>query len=389
MTNQTDIPIIVFFGTKGGVGKTTITSKFAEFVSYGKGNPNVLMIDLDVDHRGLTVLWTKGLGFSCKTIHDYMLEQTDQLEQLVDVSDYKKRPDHGGRLYLIPSAHKDSAFIFQTTANLDYENLVSTLIELIKKSIELYDISFIVIDCGPIINPYTAAAAHIADHAFIIGQNEAISYQSLSNYPFKIKEFYHNFNSSKMSVILNKVRGKVQEGYDVFAVIPFTIDIVDFSEGLENIDTFRLALFDKHIQNMIEKLFKHQEIYVPEFSRILPPELATITSRIPQYRNSRKYKRLKLGGTVFVLMFIVFLLGIVAKMFSEQINNFMNWSFEMPFALLIVLGGLSALSLFFFVKFIKYESLLKKVEVEGESYIAQLLQSQSGRADLNKLKLTS
>jgi cellulose biosynthesis protein BcsQ len=385
MNTPMDIPIMVFFGTKGGVGKTTITSKFAEFVSYGKGNPNVLMIDLDVDHRGLTVLWTKGAGFSGKTIHDYMLEQTSELDKLIDVSDYKKRPD-GGKLFLIPSAHKESSRVFQTTAGLDYETLVITLIELIKKSIALYDISFIVIDCGPIINPYTAAAAHIADHAFIIGQNEPISYQSLANYPFKIKEFYQNFNSSKMSVILNKVRGTVQERDDVLAVIPFTIDIIDFSEGLEGIDEFRLALFDSHIKNMISKLFKHQENYIPDYSRILPPSLSTITPETNKFRQSKEYKGLKMHKIIFPVTFSLLASFGLIKIFSNQLSVAYNRSFEVSAWVLVSLGIILITSFLLLRKHNVFETLMKQIEQGGGEIVAQLLQTQQGRAILNKFR---
>ncbi|QWR77069.1 AAA family ATPase [Candidatus Magnetomonas plexicatena] len=251
---RSDVPIIAFFGTKGGVGKTTITSRFAEFVSYSVNSPNILMIDFDVDHRGLTVLCSRGRGFSCKTIHEYVKDGITSLDSAIDVTE-EKRLTSGGKLYLIPSAHADSKLTFRVTADLNYNDLVNTIIELIKEAVSRYDIGCVVIDCGPVINPYTAAAAHIADHAFIIGQNEPISYEALSNYSHKIREFFDEFNSSKMAVILNKVRGSVKEGHGIFAVIPFTLEVVDISEGLDNVDTIRVVLFESYIQAIVVKIF--------------------------------------------------------------------------------------------------------------------------------------
>lgn len=96
-----DVPIIAFFGTKGGVGKTTISSRFAEYVTYGPGNPNVLMLDFDVQQRGMTINFTSGLGFSSNTIHEYMTEKLEIFDEAIDVT-HKKNRQIGGRLYLIP-----------------------------------------------------------------------------------------------------------------------------------------------------------------------------------------------------------------------------------------------------------------------------------------------
>ena len=65
-------PIIAFFGTKGGVGKTTIVDKFSTLVSRTQIRPNVLMVDFDIHHRGLTVLRTKDRFGNCPTIHEYL-----------------------------------------------------------------------------------------------------------------------------------------------------------------------------------------------------------------------------------------------------------------------------------------------------------------------------
>jgi cellulose biosynthesis protein BcsQ len=81
------VPIIAFFGTKGGVGKTTITNKFADLVASAEKRPKVLLIDFDVDARGTTILRTRGRSFSCKAIHDYIAERSSNVEEVIDVTD--------------------------------------------------------------------------------------------------------------------------------------------------------------------------------------------------------------------------------------------------------------------------------------------------------------
>jgi cellulose biosynthesis protein BcsQ len=382
-----DVPIIAFFGTKGGVGKTTITSRFAEFISYSPNNPNVLMIDFDVDHRGLTILWTKGRGFSCKTIHDYMTQQLTSLEKAIDVTE-EKRSNTGGKLYLIPSAHGDSKLIFKTTAEISYNKLVNTIIELIKEAIRRCEISCVVIDCGPVINPYTAAAAHIADHAFIIGQNEPISYESLSNYSYKIKEFYDGFNSSKMAIILNKVRGTVKEGFNVFAVIPFTLEVVDISEGLENIDRIRLSLFESYIHYIVAKVFRREHSsFVPNQSVVLNDELKQLCSNIKSLHKHRHFKIFRICRFFAPLFFLIAIASIIVKVIYDKIDNIYSLPSEDAINLLMGIGicGL-IISIIVLRKHTYIKRQLKNIEDGGAEYIAKMLHTSKGRFLLEKFR---
>jgi len=380
-TEKMDVPIIAFFGTKGGVGKTTITTRFAEFVSYGRGNPNVLMIDFDVDNRGLTIMWTSGRGFTCKTIHDYMVQQITSLEKAIDVTEEKKR-SFGGKLYLIPSAHGDSELIFKTTAGLSYNELVNSIIELIKGAIKRYEISCVVIDCGPVINPYTAAAAHIADQAFIIGQNEPISYDALSNYSYKIKEFYEGFNSSKMAIILNKVRGPLRGGLNVFEVIPFTLEVVDISEGLENIDRIRLALFEAYIHNIVAKVFhKEHPSFVPSRSVVLSDELKEVCSNVTALYKHKRLRILRILGFLFPVFLVITAGAIVGKIFYAEISNIWPAITESRINIFMWIGIIGILpSIVMLRMYSNRKKHLKKIEQEGGEYVAKMLHTKRGRA---------
>lgn len=387
VTEKMDVPIIAFFGTRGGVGKTTITSRFSEFVSYGPNNPNVLMIDFDVDHRGLTVLWTRGRAFTCQTIHDYMTQQITTLDKAVDVTE-EKRNGAGGKLFLIPSAHSDSRLVFKTTALLDYGELVNVIIELIKGAIVRYDISCVVIDCGPIINPYTAAAAHIADQAFIIGQNEPISYDSLSNYSYKIKEFYEGFNSSKMAVILNKVRGDVKQGYNAFAVIPFTLEVIDISEGLENVDRIRVSLFESYIHFIVAKVFrKDHPSFVPSQGVVLNDELKHLGSNPKSLYRHKNLKLLRIAGPLALVFFLVLVTMVIVKFFYDELTIVSSNISESTVDILFWVGLIG-----FLIALIPYrihaglKKHLKKLEQGGVEYVTEMLRAPNTRARLETFR---
>src|SRR2546421_9699037 len=85
-----EIPVIAFFGAKGGVGKTTIARLFAELVISASDrdgrHPNVLIIDFDVDHRGLTVTMASNIIYRCSTVHEQIASNSATAADAVDVS---------------------------------------------------------------------------------------------------------------------------------------------------------------------------------------------------------------------------------------------------------------------------------------------------------------
>lgn len=120
-------------------------------------------------------------------------------------------------------------------------------------------------DCGPIIDPLTASAARMANLSFIIGQNEPITFQSLQNYALRIKELFSDFTASSVKIIINKVRGPIlaspsSSPSTVFAAMPFTIEVVDFSEGITHIDEIRLLLFDYYVLRVLEATFRQLRV---------------------------------------------------------------------------------------------------------------------------------
>lgn len=103
MRNGQRIPVVAFFGTKGGVGKTTIARRFAELVTLAEVGPNVLIINVDVHNRGMTVEMTSQVAASCKTVHDYIASKNVTDVEAMDLSHLVQRSRSGsGKLFFIP-----------------------------------------------------------------------------------------------------------------------------------------------------------------------------------------------------------------------------------------------------------------------------------------------
>ena len=212
------VPVIAFFGTKGGVGKTTLIDKFALMVSRAESCPNVLLVDFDVHHRGLTVLRTRDDFGSCTTIHEYMASPDLSFTTALDVTPVSAG-EGAGRQFLIPSSNMGAEKVFATLSRAKPQQLLARIQEVMTAAAAIYRAHIILIDCGPIVDPLTASAAHMSDMAFIIGQNEPISFQALHNYAQKIREFFPQFDAANVKVILNKVRGPIMQRQSIYAAV--------------------------------------------------------------------------------------------------------------------------------------------------------------------------
>jgi MinD-like ATPase involved in chromosome partitioning or flagellar assembly len=293
------IPVVAFFGTKGGVGKTTISRRFAELVTRARSAPRVLLIDCDVYSRGMTALISTESPITCKTVHDYVASQNYSEVEAANVTGLIKGARPGaGELLFIPASERDADKVFDKAAKTEPPKMMAILHGLISKSVEQYGCDCVVIDCTAIIDPYTAAAAMMADRAFVIGQNEPTTFDALKSYPQKIRDFYPEFTTSKMKIIINKVRGwemldQRRQIEDIFHAIPFTLDIVDVSEGLTSINEMQIMLFEDHIIQVIEKIFRldHPEL-VPDKQELLPPEWGSLVENPERLRQAPRLRSL-------------------------------------------------------------------------------------------------
>lgn len=293
-----DIPVVAFFGTKGGVGKTTISQRFAELITLAQSAPNVLLIDCDVYHRGMTELLSEHATITIKTVHDYIATKNVSDGEAKDITALVKgvRPD-SGLLYFIPASNREASHVYDESAKIGPKRMLEIMHELISKAVEKYDCDCVVIDCPPIIDSYTATAAMLADRAFIIGQNEPISYSSLRTYQNQIRDFFLSFSTSKMKIIINKVRGwerleERRQTQEIFHAIPFTLDIIDRSEGLSAINDMQIMLFEDHIMQIIEKIFKTDcPQLIPDKQEVLPQEWNSLVENADRLEQSPRIKR--------------------------------------------------------------------------------------------------
>lgn len=385
------IPIIAFFGTKGGVGKTTVVDKFSSLVSRSEENPNILMVDFDVHHRGLTVLRTRDRFARCRTVHEYLVDDQLEFEGAQDVT-----PSDGvvskGKEFLMPSSNLAAEHVFDALAGIKSDALVKRLASLLIAATEQYAINLILIDCGPIVDPLTASAAYMSDMAFIIGQNEPITFQSLQNYAIRIRDFLPDFNASKVLVILNKVRGPIIQKTGIFAAIPFTMEVVDYSEGLPNIDEVRLVFLDFCIYGIIKQIFSsnHKHL-VPNPEAILTHSQKVIIDTIEEYSTSKWYGRLvKLKVLIYIgtglssLALVAYIMNNISKPFNLPDRFWISNTFVIVLAVhgILLLG----FGLYFLNRLRKADRIIRLKQKGGIEMVLDLLTTLAGRQKFEEIR---
>src|ERR1044071_7304805 len=122
--NGRGIPVVAFFGTKGGVGKTTISKRFAELMTLADSAPNVLLVDGDVHHRGMTVEMKTQTHVACKTVHDYIVSKNvDDVEAANVTAVIPGSRPGSGSLFFVPASSPDADHVFAESALIGPEKL--------------------------------------------------------------------------------------------------------------------------------------------------------------------------------------------------------------------------------------------------------------------------
>jgi hypothetical protein len=226
----------------------------------------------------------------------------------------RARPS-AGKLYFIPSSTPEADRVFDRSAEIGPQAMLQVLHDVVAAAVERYRCDCAVIDCGPIIDPYTAAGAMLADREFLIGQNEPISYANLHVYPDRIREWFPAFSTAKMKLIINKWRSAAmldqhRQHEDIFAAIPFTMDIVDISEGLEAGNEMQVLLFEHHIHEIVRKIFQadHPEL-IPPPDVLLPPRWESLVRHADRLEQSPRIRRLGLLRLLLPLGLLGVLVG--------------------------------------------------------------------------------
>lgn len=388
------IPVIAFFGTKGGVGKTTVVDKFATIVARSPRKPNVLMVDFDVHHRGLTVLRTRDQITDCRTIHEYIADNELAFQKAQDVTHFDPT-NANGKEYLIPSSNLAAEHVFSIVAKTKPALLVERLTSLFTQAASKYNIDLILIDCGPIVDPLTASAAFMSDMAFIIGQNEPITFQSLQNYAIRIRDFLPAFNAAKVRVILNKVRGSVlQKTAGLFATIPFTMEVVDYAEGLPNIDEIRLIYLDYCIYEIVKRVFSTQNSdLTPGPEAVLTDNQMDIINTIDEYSSSKWYGRLLKKNYFYIAGAVAVLLALASYLIPKYIEAFdatkYQWLGGIPWIMGILGLILLGFGVYMHVRIHAVDEIIKLKKNAGYEGLLELLTTREKRQKFNDIRMWS
>lgn len=387
------IPVIAFFGTKGGVGKTTIVNKFSSLVSRAPKRPNVLMVDFDVHHRGLTILRTGDSFRGCRTIHEYLSDEQLEFKGAQDVTPAGSF-DIQGKECIIPASNPTAEKVFESLTRVKPTVLVGRLAKLLNEAAEEYKISLILIDCGPIVDPLTASAAFMSEHAFIIGQNEPITFRSLQSYATRIHEFLPEFNAANVRVILNKVRGNIAQRTGIYAVIPFTMEVVDFSEGLTNIDEVRLMYLDHCVRELVKSIFsgRYEEL-VPEPQAVLTNGLRNAIELIDFYTETGWYKKRKkrsywiyVGASLLVVSMVIFAVSKFSDSEDSLLESLRTYLVPVLAVTGIVLGAVGAR---FCWLLREANSIIRIKQRTGYEGLLELLTTRQGRRRFNAVRKLS
>lgn len=320
------VPIVAFYSVQGGVGKSTLARKFAELVTVAPGRdglkPNVLLVDLDVETEGLTTRLAQGLRQNFRTVHEVIAERNITVAQAITVTGSvllaSGNPSNRGQLYLMPAAPPDAQGLFDTIANIEKEELIKLLKDMITALVMQYDISCVVIDCAPGANPYTAAAATIADFPLLIGRNEQATYEKIRVLPERFREWYTHFQPARQRVIINAVTVKDlftlrSKQYSVFDYIPLTTDVILETEGLPRTGSLRMLLFEKYIVDIIKQIFVGMNHLIPECPDVLGDEWIEALDKLehcelsPKMRRLRFLRHFKWIGISLILAGIIFI----------------------------------------------------------------------------------
>jgi cellulose biosynthesis protein BcsQ len=305
------VPIVAFYSASGGVGKSTLARKVAELVTAaaGRGNakPNVLLVDMDVESNGLTFRLTQGYHPNTPTVHEILGQRSVAVAQAMDVTTAVSlasgSKERRGRLYLVPGSPPDARGIFDTLASIDRRELIGLLKDLIEGVATQYDISCVVIDCAPGANPYTAAAATLADIPIFIGRNEQTSYEGMRILPERFREWYPEFQPASQRAIVNAVAvaelyKSRSEHYQVLDYIPLVTDVILEVEGLARTDSFRMILFEKYVIDIIKQIFVGMGVdyLIPDAPEVLGQEWLDVLTKLDRCEEAPSLKRLHMIG---------------------------------------------------------------------------------------------
>jgi MinD-like ATPase involved in chromosome partitioning or flagellar assembly len=405
------VPVVVFYSVQGGVGKSTLASKFAELVTMAPGreehNPNVLLVDLDVGAQGLTFRMAGNVRQNYHTIHDAIRQRDASMAQAIPVTGAapvtstleasRNGPGAGrvrGQRYLVPAAPPGAVGLYDVAAGIDKKTLVDLLTEMIQTLVHTHDIACVVIDCPPGLDPYTAAAAAIADRPLLIGRNEETSFQQIWELPDRFREWYSEFQPARQRVIINAVAvtetfGPRSKRYSVLDYIPLVSEVIQDTEGIpeESRNDFRMLLFEKWVIDIIQKVLHGMDYLIPNAPDVLGEEWADTLRQLNYSERAPAIRRLRLLGHLRWAGAALAVLGVVLVGVRQVVNgspaSLTNWG------ILATIAGLALAGIGWYAEVRRQRTLsaARALVMAGPDGVFKKIQGgESDRKDLEDLK---
>lgn len=334
--NSRQVPVISFFGTRGGVGKSTVAQYVAELLLSAPGidgnGPSILLVDLDVHHRQLTRQYMESTFANSPTFNDLVsLNDPSKVRALNVTAQVKVKKetanDRSGELYFIPSASRADVDAYLTGAKADPERVKEIMVAALQQAVDSHQVSCIVIDCTAIIDMYTAVAAEVSDAALCITLAEPAAFDRVDDQGARIRAIRPQFSDGLMKTVVNKYLradrlDDLSKTRDIFHSIPFTKEVLDETEGFEDVDELRLALFKDYIVQLLEKVFKFQwPELIPPPSIAFPAYMTHLATIAPKLKNSRWMKTLRAAIYLTWVGLLFAAIGVGGLTYSSRMSS--------------------------------------------------------------------
>ena len=180
------IPVLVIAGP-GGTGKSALAGTVAQLLTRAQQGPNVLLVDGDLQTRGLTARMEEEVlkrEVRCKCLGDVLVGRNHKVEPL-DLGDSPQaaewNPLRGeGRVHLVPSAYP-GAQLYDTVHSLDVGKLAELVGNMLSYAAGRCNAKFVVADTPCVPDRCGAVLASFADLLLLVG-NEAKTYEDVETH---------------------------------------------------------------------------------------------------------------------------------------------------------------------------------------------------------------
>lgn len=215
--NATMLRTITLCSGKGGVGKTLLTASLARILKREE-NGNVLLIDLDMAVRGLTLLAFQNkaaLGRMPYSLMDYLFggpsveqELFEELHKAIGNSTEGAAPSFYQRLekiFILPSSLESERLEWAQPARLEFDHALAKLKQLQAFVREFLPVQYLIFDTQAGLGSLSLAAAMISDVNLIVLEEDDISWRTALSILVEISDLSkHQQSRAKNYFLANK-----------------------------------------------------------------------------------------------------------------------------------------------------------------------------------------